>query len=347
MSHHFDTTRAREDARLNICDMYLFPGARADTTAMVLTTNPDAGVFAPSTPHPEAVYAFRFDVDGDAHEDVVFEVRPSGEGDRYQVLRIKAGHDGSGDLLLEGQVGEPAAAHGVQAFVGVAAELWAADAFGFFTLVNALHQEDRFATEAFENRNNLFKNRNVLATVLEVPNSMIGEGRVHAWATASLHGHAPQTQVYRWGLPLFTHLFLSDPATGELADRFHVSVPADDVADFGAAVAAFTTKLARHAGAVPDPGAYGQQVAYRLCPAMLPYEIGTPARFDPQVFNGRPMSVDAFDVMLTVGAGLAIADGVAPDADRIREQFPYCGLPYSGAQQQGLAPVRELIGLSY
>ena len=73
MSHHFDTQVAKDDSRLNILDMYLFAGAAPHTTAMILTTNPDAGIFAPLTLHPEGIYAFRFDVSGDATEDVVFK----------------------------------------------------------------------------------------------------------------------------------------------------------------------------------------------------------------------------------------------------------------------------------
>ena len=38
---------------------------------------------------------------------------------------------------------------------------------------------------------------------------MIGRGRVHAWATASLYGHAPEVQVSRWGLPLITNVLNS------------------------------------------------------------------------------------------------------------------------------------------
>jgi hypothetical protein len=73
VSHHFDAQVAKEDSRLNILDMYLFEGARPATTAMILTTNPDAGIFAPLTLHPEGLYAFRFDTDDDAREDIAFK----------------------------------------------------------------------------------------------------------------------------------------------------------------------------------------------------------------------------------------------------------------------------------
>jgi hypothetical protein len=360
VSHHFDAEVAKEDSRLNILDMYLFEGASAATTAMILTTNPDAGIFAPLTLHPEGLYAFRFDTNNDAREDVAFKFlfdephHVDGDhtrhGQRFRVLHAVGdeipGHGGR--LVAEGTVGEQTAnAVGIKAYVGRAAELWAADAFGFFTLVNGLFAQGRYATEAFDHKNNLFAGRNNMATVLEVPNALLGTGTVRAWATASLFGHAPEVQVYRWGLPLFTHLYLSDPASAGLADRYHQSVPANDCSLFAAAAQRFTSIFSRLAGVTEDPESYAEAVSVRLIPAMLPYQIGSPAQFAVEKFNGRPLGADAFDVMLSLGANTAVADGVAPDAARIRPQFPYCGVPYDDVEQAGLRPLRELIGLSY
>src|SRR6202044_3341818 len=74
MSHHFDTALAREDPRLNLLDFYLF-GGQAGTTIMAMTVNPNAGTKAPDTFHEEGLYAFRFDVNDDAHEEVTFKIR--------------------------------------------------------------------------------------------------------------------------------------------------------------------------------------------------------------------------------------------------------------------------------
>ena len=74
MSHHFDTPTAREDPRINICDFYLFDGAPG-TTVMALTVNPDAGLSAPDFFREEGLYAFRFDLDGDAREELTFKLR--------------------------------------------------------------------------------------------------------------------------------------------------------------------------------------------------------------------------------------------------------------------------------
>src|ERR1700692_672383 len=74
MSHHFDTPTAREDPRIGVTDFYLFDGA-AGTTVMAMTVNADAGLSAPDTFRAEGLYAFRFDLNGDAREELTFKFR--------------------------------------------------------------------------------------------------------------------------------------------------------------------------------------------------------------------------------------------------------------------------------
>jgi hypothetical protein len=97
MSHHFDTAIAREDPRLNLLDFYLFRG-QPGTTVMAMTVNPNAGTKAPDTFHQEGLYAFRFDVNDDAHEEVTFKIRfgaaghgegEGPEGRRVQTLEVR------------------------------------------------------------------------------------------------------------------------------------------------------------------------------------------------------------------------------------------------------------------
>jgi hypothetical protein len=65
LSHHFDTPTAKEDPRINVCDFYIFDGSPR-TTVMAMTVNPDAGLSASDTFREEALYTFRFDLNGDA-----------------------------------------------------------------------------------------------------------------------------------------------------------------------------------------------------------------------------------------------------------------------------------------
>ena len=350
MSHHFDTQRAKSDPSMNICDMYLFEGAPGHTV-MAMTTNADAGISAPDSLPSEALYAFRFDLDEDGREDVVFKFKfgQPRHGDAAEHVHVQAfevlratgqdigGH--GGEVLIAGETGRTHSNGAVQAFVGVAPELWAADAVAFFDFLTGLYSKDRFAAEAFEHRKNFFRNRNVMALVLEVPNSLIGGGTVHGWATASLYGHAPEVQICRWGLPLFTHLYLSDPKNPTLVETFHATSPWQDVIHFADAVATFAGHLSERAGSSADPAEHGRRVAALVCPVMLPYELGTRATFNQYRFNGRPLDIDAYDVMLTLGANKAIADGVSPDRERIINSFPYYGAPYNKAEQAGLEPI--------
>ena len=57
MSPHFDSAAALADGRINPCDLYAFPAA-PDTTALVVTVNPDAGRSSPTAFRPDALYQF-------------------------------------------------------------------------------------------------------------------------------------------------------------------------------------------------------------------------------------------------------------------------------------------------
>src|SRR6185312_4451348 len=199
MSHHFDTPTAKEDPRINICDYYLFRG-HPGTTVMALTVNPNAGVGAPDTFRDEALYAFRFDTDRDFRENVTFKVQfdapahVDGGGSRHiQSFAVRratgagALKGAAGELIISGNTGHIVTAdQGCLAYAGLAPELFATNGIGFGAFRTALWSENRFAPEAFQNGQNFFAGSNVTAIVLEVPSSMIGEGVVHAWATASL-----------------------------------------------------------------------------------------------------------------------------------------------------------------
>ena len=101
----------------------------------------------------------------------------------------------------------------------------------------------------------------------------------------------------------------------------------------------FAEKMSTYASSVINPGEYGKQVAGRLLPSMLPYEIGTKAAFDQAAFNGRPLGDDAMDIMLQLASNMPLADGVAPDRSRTRSEFPYFGSPYTKEEQVGVVPV--------
>lgn len=350
MSHHFDTLTAREDPRINVCDLYLFSGAPG-STVMAMAVNPDAGISAPDTFRDEALYAIRIDLNGDAHEDVTFKVRfgavEHAGGDEHRHIqhfevRRAVGADArkgaAGAVLATGETGGVVGSKNISVFAGLAPDLFAGDAAALRVFHTALATENRFAVEAWQNRKNFFAKRNVTAIVIEVPTQMIGRGRIHAWATASLYGHAPEVQVSRWGLPLMTNVLIPDEAIREIYNR---TGPAEDRKKLGPALSQFTAHVSGLAGSTPDPAEYGRQVADRLCPIMLPYELGSDAAFDFAGFNGRALGDDVMDVIITLASNVALADGVAPDRTRIRSDFPYFGPAFTAEEQAGVVPAQK------
>jgi len=342
MSHHFDTPTAKEDPRINVCDFYLFRGGPG-TTVMALTVNSNAGVGAPDTFRDEGLYAFRFDTNRDLREDVTFKVQfgvPShGDGGEHVqtfVVRRATGADAlkgaAGELIISGNTGRVVKANqGCLAYAGLAPDLFATNGVGFGAFRKALWSENRFAPESFQNGQSFFAGNNISAIVLELPSSLIGQGMVHAWATASLYGHAPEVQVSRWGLPMITHFLLSDPSLHDASEKYNRAVPADEVALFSKPIRDFMEKVTALAHSAADPSAYATQLLARLCPGVLPYELDTPASFSFAGFNGRGLGDDVMDVILTLVTNTALSDGVAPDMRLMRPDFPYFGEPHATA----------------
>ena len=109
MSHHFDTKLAREDPSLNLCDFYLFDGP-SGKTVMAMTVNPGVRLSAPDTLHPEGLYAFRFDLNGDAREEVTFKFRfgepRHGDASEHTHVQPFVVRKATGDDALRGDAGE-------------------------------------------------------------------------------------------------------------------------------------------------------------------------------------------------------------------------------------------------
>ena len=87
MSHHLDSPIARQDIRLDITDLYVFRGE----TGTVFVINVCHSIFGPIPApgyHPEGMYEFKVDLNGDAVEDLTYRFT-FGERDAHgkQALR--------------------------------------------------------------------------------------------------------------------------------------------------------------------------------------------------------------------------------------------------------------------
>jgi hypothetical protein len=114
-------------------------------------------------------------------------------------------------------------------------------------------------------------------------------------------------------------IFMPD---SELKEQFNRATPSDDQAPFIAQVSQVAEKLTNLAGSAVNPAEYAKQLIARLFPTVLPYEIGTPAAFDLAGHNGRTLTDDVMDVILTLATNTALAMASCRTRAGLATSFP-------------------------
>ena len=331
MSHHFDSAADRADGRINPCDLYAFPAA-PDTTALILTVNPDAGRSSPTTFRPDALYEFVVASDAGTSEDIALRVTFTESDDHRQqqvrVLRASgpaARHGTDGTLLGEGHTGEVfSLADSGLAWAGLAADPFNADGIAIGTFLQGL-TEGRYTPEVFTAApSNTFAGRDVTAIALQLPDVALGSTQIALWARISLYGHAPQRQVSRIGQAMLRPLFFYPPDTEAELDALNAGAPATDRDAHGERVRRIAATAARLAG-LPDPDAHAVRVAAAFLPDVVTYWPGQPAAFHPGDGNGRALGDDAYDIAVAVLAGSTLGNAAAPR--QATPAFPYLSAP--------------------
>ena len=144
-SDHQDTPEVELNPRMDINDVYAFPGASADRIALIVTTSsPIAGSNASFDPN--LLYQIKIDNTGDAVEDLVFQVTfddGAGAAQKYTVRGpVAPAMTGTKTALLTtgttvtGNVGSIAgSASGVQTFAGIRADPFVIDLEQFFNII--------------------------------------------------------------------------------------------------------------------------------------------------------------------------------------------------------------------
>jgi hypothetical protein len=122
--------------------------------------------------------------------------------------------------------------------------------------------------------------------------------------------------------PLLRAIGDSDDSPEYQADT--VGHPADDRANDGERIAEIVTAATRTTGTA-NPGAYGEVVAARLLPDLLPYQVGTAATFGFGGFNGHTLADNAPEVMYSLLTNTAFSSGLtsAVAAETRSDEFPY------------------------
>jgi hypothetical protein len=323
MSHHYsgpDFGFPHGDARLDFTDLYAFPKpGEAEKSILIMNVHPSAVVNPPGPTiaepfSPEALYELKIDTDDDAIADIAYRVRFSSSGDGSQTAILRrvegaqaAGRGDDGQVIFEaaavstGRNARVTEAGGYRFFAG-----WRSDPF-FFDTKGALNNL-QFTGDDF------FADKDVCSIALEVPNSVLGPGRVGLWVRTLAGAGGGWIQADRGALPAQA-VFL----VGGERDAYLAGEPADD-ARF---VAVFAHELEHAGGYTPEEA---RRVARTLLPDILSYDPRRAASF-PR--NGRTLTDDAADAFLAILTnGKVTGDRVGPHGDLLNE-FPYLGSPHN------------------
>ncbi len=339
MSHHLDSPIARQDIRLDITDLYVFRGE----TGTVFAINVCHSIFGPIPApgyHPEGMYEFKIDLNGDAIEELtyrlVFNARDKQGQQSYTVRRLTGAHAvdlaAAGTGVAQGTTGEIVSTEtGLRVWAGKAGD-------PFWIEPDVLHAVGRAFQDGTtinlagwdpSRAKNLFAGHTVHSIVLEVPdNELLADAedkrRIGVWAVSTLATDAGGWRsINRVGLPMIHPLFTQ--YNEDLGNRLNAGRPADDFATYGAAAAEAIASVVAANGTAEDPRAYGEKVAHRFFPNILPYEVGTPAVFGFAEWNGRSLTDNAPDVMFSLASNTPVRLGIGKESvtSKPSKTFPY------------------------
>lgn len=326
MSHHYSGPNLAfplGDARLDFTDLYAFPTpGDPGKSILIMNVHPSVGVNPPgpttTVPFaPEARYEIRIDTNGDAVADITYQVRIASSAGGAQTATLHridgvqaAGTGEGGQVLAAGvpvSLGREAPvtqAGDHRFFVGVRSD-------PFFFDVQGVLNNFQFTNADF------FADKDICGIVLEVPNAVLGPGKIGLWARTLIPADGTGggwVQADR-GARASQTPFLA----GEQNEAYRAGEPADD-ARF---VAVFAHALEHTGGYTPEEAG---RVAGTLLPDLLDYDPARPVCYPD---NGRALTDDAVDTFLPILTnGKVTGDGVGPHSDLLSE-FPYLGPPHN------------------
>ena len=322
MSNHFSAANLQhpgDDARLDLTDLFVFAAPdNPDRTVLIMDSNP----FTKGDGfHPDAVYRFNIDTDGDALADVAFSFTFSQfkDGRQTATAYYATGSDAQtreprGDMLIEATpagfdaTAKPVHAGPCRLFIGKRSDPFFADAEG------VLHWLVGGQAGDFEwTGTDTFAGANILSIVLEVPNDMLGPvPLIGAWISISLRHDGMLVPMDRGGNPSFNPILNPN----DIKDEFNSTDPVDDVKNY---LQPLSEVLQQH-GYAPDEAT---AAARTLLPDILHYDRTRPAHYP----NGRVMTDDVFSTrMAFMTHGRATPQGVRPHDD-LTAAFPFLGPP--------------------
>jgi Domain of unknown function (DUF4331) len=321
MSNHFSAANIKSpggDPRLDLTDVFAFKAPNhPGETVLIMDVDPFQ---TDSTFHPDAVYRFNIDIDGDAQPDAAFRFLFSEPQNGSQTATAlystgqQAGEPEPPEEILLGSVpvafdrdartleGGPG-----QLFVGVRSDPFFADADG------ALHGFQWTGQDTFAGSN-------VLSIALQVPDEMLGPSpEFGIWASVNLWKDGKLQQMDRGGHPTINPFLNPDDAK----DEYNARQPADDVKNYLGPWSELLQKMGGYSAAD------ARDAALEVLPDILRYDRAKPAGYP----NGRSLTDDVYSNRFGwLSNGKIGPDGLHPHED-LSTDFPYLGPPNPNPKQ--------------
>ena len=338
MSHHLDSPIARQDIRLDITDLYVFRGE--DGTVFVINVcHSIAGPIPAPGYHPEGMYEFKVDLDGDAVEESRIASRSTrGTPTENSASSCAVSRAPTPSIRTRPALSGPGQ-HGRARHHAAGLRIWAGKAGDpFWIEPDVLHA----VGHAFQDGTAIdlsgwdpVRPRTCSPAIPYIPScwkyptTFCSSGaadnrRIGVWAVATLATDAGGWRsINRVGLPMIHPLFTQ--YNEDLGNRLNAGRPADDFRAYGTVVAKAIAGVVSANGTTENPRTYGENVAHRFFPNVLPYEVGTPAIFGFAAWNGRSLTDNAPDVMFSIAANAPVRLGIGRESvtSKPSATFPY------------------------
>ncbi|MFE9328393.1 DUF4331 family protein [Nocardia sp. NPDC052278] len=339
MSHHLDSPIARQDVRLDITDLYVFRGESGTVLVMNVCHSLAGDIPVPGY-HPEGMYEFKIDLDGDAVEDltyrIVFGERNSTGMQRFTVRRLDGAEAtdpfAAGTVVADGETDiETIGVGGLRVWAGQAGDPFWIEPDVLHAVGHAFQDGTRIdlGTWTPAKATNLFAGHTVFSIVLELPDQALlahdeAGLRIGVWAIASLATDAGGWRsINRVGLPMMHPLFTQ--YNEQLGDSLNAGTPTQDLEKYGDQLTKEIAAVVAAYGTAGDPHDYATRLVQRMLPNMLPYTVGTAATFGFLTWNGRCLTDNAPDVMFSIAANTPVSLGIGVESvsSKPRLTFPY------------------------
>jgi hypothetical protein len=320
---HLDAPIVKNNHPLDITDIYAFDGANSKNTVLVVDVAPLAGVVSGTHFSTSGSYRMNLDTNGDYVADTVYTTTFSaGSRDHKQAVTLKR----NGTTIAFGYTGNTLMVDGGgKLYAGLRDDPFFFDLAGYNQLKDSTYTDASGLTDS--PGTDFFEGFNVLAIVLELPDSAIGAS-ANYWAST----YSGSTLIDRMGKPALNTVFI-DPFKNDATDKddYNQTAPSDDVATW---TAQFVAVLEYFGNSTPTANA----IAGLLLPDVLSLDTANLGKSTGTSFtgdkagnplNGRTLAEDVIDLELLVvtggleGHAILTTDHVDANDVSFPGSFPY------------------------